>query len=89
MNHQYEGQLEEPEDDWFDDEDGERCDACNEFGMHVVCVDDLAIAEAVVFTAMKSSVRIAKEKENYEQKHNINLPTISDVPRCGIREALS
>ncbi len=41
MKHQYEGQLEEPEDDWFDDEDGEWCDACNEFGMHVVCVDDL------------------------------------------------
>lgn len=47
--HQYQGQLEEVEyfdnndfdDDYDDDEDGSYCDACDEFGMYVICVDDL------------------------------------------------
>ena len=29
----------EPDDDWFDDEP--YCDACDEFGMYVICPDDL------------------------------------------------
>ncbi len=41
QGHQYEGQLQEPDDDYFDDEDGEWCDACDELGMYVICVDDL------------------------------------------------
>ena len=44
VGHQYEGQLEEPDDDWFDDDEGSYCDACDEFGMYVSCVDDLCHA---------------------------------------------
>lgn len=48
MSHQYEGQLEDyDEPDYYndefddDDEDGSYCDACDEFGMYVICVDDM------------------------------------------------
>lgn len=38
MNERY-GDEQDFDDDWFDDEP--YCDACDEFGMYVICPDDL------------------------------------------------
>ena len=40
MAHQYEGQLEDDFDDYYDD-DPAYCGSCDEFGMYVTCVDDM------------------------------------------------
>ena len=40
MTHQYEGQLEDDFDDYYDD-DPAYCGSCDEFGMYVTCVDDM------------------------------------------------